>query len=533
MKATETKPFQLTAPLQAALLQRRCACGGQTHSRGECEPCKKNKLQRHSRGAPAPVVPPAVHDVLASPGKPLDQATRSFFEPRFGHDFSKVRVHTDEKAAESAQAVNALAYAVGRDVVFARRQYAPDTPTGRKLLAHELTHTLQQRGQEAKLPQYISEEHESSEREADRIAETVTGGGYAAHASPDNRAVLRRKLKVDEPKDMIPNPGGKGLKQTNAETVEQYLNQLAPGSRVEVHRGTGVVGFPTGYCPGFAGGIAQGARAGFRIGHMIGSFGGHVPVLGFLTGVVGGALGAIIGGIAGLFGSKKLSAAGASATPTSATCLCDMVDNPHWWTIEINDSDHPRTMSENDPRDPMKIRSLPGGRVRVPSPNSPKLWGAASMTGKLENDPPWLVLAHELCGHAWLQERGREDEGETKTVPNVVRGPDGKLVVTNPELLTGNTPAPHGDFAPIQRENLIRQEHHMALRGFRVRDPFCGESFSRDVAHPEGPAEFTTGSSKGSSEVTFMEKCEAFRAALPENKDGRYRIDQQIPEPAH
>ncbi len=444
-------------------------------------------------------------------------------------------MHTDEKAAESAWAVNALAYAVGRDVVFARGQYAPDTPPGKKLLAHELAHTLQQRGQEGVLPQSISEEHDTSEREADRMAETVTAGGRAAGASPDNRARLARKLKADKPKSMIPDPGGKGVKQTNAETVEQYLKELAPGSGVQVDRGTGVVSLATAYCPGLAGGVAQGARGGFRIGHMIGSVGGHVPVLGFLTGLVGGAIGAIVGGIAGLFGSEKFSAAGASSTPTSSTCLCDMVDNSHWWTIEINDDDHPRTMSENDPRDPMKIRSLPGGRVRVPSPNSPKLWGAATMGGKLENDPPWLVLAHELCGHAWLQEKGREDkgEGQGKIVPGVVRGPDGKLTVTSPELLTGNTPAPHGDFEPIQRENLIRQEHHMALRGFRVRDPFCGESFSRDVAKPQGQIEFTEGASKGSSEVTFMEKCEAFRAALPENKDGKYRIDQQIPEPAH
>jgi hypothetical protein len=89
-------------------------------------------------------VPPIVHEVLRSPGQPLDPATRAFFEPRFSHDFSQVRLHTDTKAAESARAVNALAYTVGQDVVFGTGQYAPQTGEGKKLLAHELTHVMQQ-----------------------------------------------------------------------------------------------------------------------------------------------------------------------------------------------------------------------------------------------------------------------------------------------------------------------------------------------------------------------------------------------------
>jgi hypothetical protein len=84
--------------------------------------------------------------MLRSPGQPLDSATRAFFEPRFGHDFSGVQVHTDARAAESAKAVNALAYTVGSDVVFGAGQYAPDTSGGRSLIGHELTHVVQQRG---------------------------------------------------------------------------------------------------------------------------------------------------------------------------------------------------------------------------------------------------------------------------------------------------------------------------------------------------------------------------------------------------
>jgi Domain of unknown function (DUF4157) len=91
-------------------------------------------------------VPPIVQDVLNSPGQPLDSATRAYMEPRFGYDFSRVRVHTDEKAAESAQAVNALAYTVGHDVVFGTGQWqsAPKISVPRqRLLAHELTHVVQ------------------------------------------------------------------------------------------------------------------------------------------------------------------------------------------------------------------------------------------------------------------------------------------------------------------------------------------------------------------------------------------------------
>src|SRR5947209_7957462 len=88
---------------------------------------------------------PLVDEVLSSGGgQPLDESTRSFMEPRFGHDFSRVRVHADGRAAESAQSVNALAYTVGQDVVFGGGQYEPETMEGKKLLAHELTHVVQQ-----------------------------------------------------------------------------------------------------------------------------------------------------------------------------------------------------------------------------------------------------------------------------------------------------------------------------------------------------------------------------------------------------
>ena len=89
-------------------------------------------------------VPPIVSEVLSSPGQPMGQEVRAFIEPRLGHDFSKIRVHTDDKAAESARAVNSLAYTSGSHLVFGADQYAPATAAGKRLLAHELTHSIQQ-----------------------------------------------------------------------------------------------------------------------------------------------------------------------------------------------------------------------------------------------------------------------------------------------------------------------------------------------------------------------------------------------------
>jgi hypothetical protein len=192
----------------SGLLQRQCACGNHTTSGGECEGCRKKGeaiLQRspspskREAWGEGETVPPIVHEVLRSSGQPLDASTRAFMEPRFGHDFSQVqtttpqiattglavgpasdrfeqeadrlshwvmrapapdaqidstppgrysfnqvRVHTDAEAAESAQAVNALAYTVGNHVVFGAGQYAPTTTAGKHLLAHELLHTIQQ-----------------------------------------------------------------------------------------------------------------------------------------------------------------------------------------------------------------------------------------------------------------------------------------------------------------------------------------------------------------------------------------------------
>ncbi|HXW70683.1 MAG TPA: DUF4157 domain-containing protein [Methylocella sp.] len=114
----------------------------------ECEEEEKKKLQMKPEAAspasPVGEAPLIVHEVLRQPGEPLDAATRSFFEPRFGHDFSQVCVHTGTAAHQSARDVNALAYTIGQDIVFDEGRFARRTREGRRLLAHELTHVAQQ-----------------------------------------------------------------------------------------------------------------------------------------------------------------------------------------------------------------------------------------------------------------------------------------------------------------------------------------------------------------------------------------------------
>jgi hypothetical protein len=168
------------------LLQRKCACGGSPGLSGECEDCRKERLQRkltvgagndpleaeadqvaaqaldrqaYPGGGNIPpriqrvtgepttqtdAAPPSVDDTVASPGRPLDATLRRDMEQRFGHDFSRVRVHSDAAAGQSAREVNARAYTVGSDIVFDHGEFNPATILGRKLLAHELVHTIQQ-----------------------------------------------------------------------------------------------------------------------------------------------------------------------------------------------------------------------------------------------------------------------------------------------------------------------------------------------------------------------------------------------------
>ena len=193
-------PLSFT-PVRSGLRQRKCACGGTPGLTGECAECREKRLRRRSTNLTEPsTAPPIVHEVLRSPGQLLDEATRAFMEPRFGHDFSKVRVHTDDRAAESARAVNALAYTVGRDIVFGAGRYAPASTEGTGLLAHELAHTAQQEDRGGwQSPISIGPPGDVYEVEAIRVADAVTAGNGSGGLSftPD-RPYLRRACYTKE-----------------------------------------------------------------------------------------------------------------------------------------------------------------------------------------------------------------------------------------------------------------------------------------------------------------------------------------------
>jgi hypothetical protein len=171
-------------------LQRKCACGGTcSKCQGEEPDYEHKRLQMKSVGPNAAAgipAPPIVHQVLRSPGQPLDAATRSFMEPRFGRDFSEVRVHADDKAAESARAVGAKAYTVGSEIVLGE-----DGKTDQRIMAHELAHTIQQGSAPLRgtaNPQEFSTRAETTAGSADLASvaiSSVTSGPMLSRACAD------------------------------------------------------------------------------------------------------------------------------------------------------------------------------------------------------------------------------------------------------------------------------------------------------------------------------------------------------------
>jgi hypothetical protein len=144
-----------------------------------------------------PTVPAIVRDVLRSRGQPLDAATRALFEPRFGHDFSGVRIHADETAARAADAIGATAFTVGSSISFGRGMYQPGTAPGLQLLAHELTHTVQQRGRiaSAQPSLRVGAANDAAESTAERVANAVLAGQSIPRIGATG-AIIRRKPKV-------------------------------------------------------------------------------------------------------------------------------------------------------------------------------------------------------------------------------------------------------------------------------------------------------------------------------------------------
>ncbi len=257
----------VTPPKSAVL--RRCACGGSVSGGGECAECRKRRLARQrrtdtaARTGSAGTAPPIVHEVLRSPGQPLPSPTREFFETRLGHDFRDVRVHNDSRADDSARAVSALAYTVGQDVVFASSQYSPDTAAGRQLLAHELTHVVQQnRAGRTSVDRVaadgaltIGNSDDATEREAEHVSRLVTTEGQrAAPRLASANGVVRRACGPAQIGSVGGCTGVSGevvgdrfLFDANCDTprantspteedrLRMYARTIAAGAMVEIH----------------------------------------------------------------------------------------------------------------------------------------------------------------------------------------------------------------------------------------------------------------------------------------------------------
>ena len=142
--------------------------------------------------------PAAVNQVLQSPGEALDEKSREVFEPRFGHDFARVRIHTDQRAAQSADALHADAYTAGRDIVFGAGRYQPHSERGRTLLAHELAHVAQHA--EWTRPSggfQLSRPESAPERAAEMSAQRIAAGLAPSQAAVAHPGVIYRTIKDD------------------------------------------------------------------------------------------------------------------------------------------------------------------------------------------------------------------------------------------------------------------------------------------------------------------------------------------------
>ncbi len=193
-----------------------------THIAKNILQCKSSNDSEHAE------VPPIVHDVLNSPGQPLDENTRSFMESRLGHDFSKVRVHTDSKAAESAQAVNALAYTVGKNIAFDTGQYTPMTNSGKQILAHELAHVIQQNQSSFTLSPVMEIPLEQSANEA---SEKILQGHSIIDVAGKSSAglILQKAPRKCEPFYGPPNQPDTVSRQIIDRWMGKYAKEGDPG----------------------------------------------------------------------------------------------------------------------------------------------------------------------------------------------------------------------------------------------------------------------------------------------------------------
>lgn len=422
--------------VRSHLVQRKCACGKETYSHGECEGCKRRREASEGNifsSSKQTGAPPIVHEVLRSPGQPLDAATRAFLEPRFGHDFGKVRVHTDAQAAESARAVNALAYTVGQSIVFGAGQFRPASSEGQHLIAHELAHTIQQpavSGSDLRI-----QDDSSAETEAQNAALVVNSpfstGSHPKQLTSRTSRAIQRKVVVKNP-SASPTHAPSG--ETNEKIVKDYVTTLCPSFTVTAGE---LMPFNTAFCPAD------------RPDHS---------------------------GPSGLL---------LSSTPESCSCLCTMhalVDpassTPITWQIEVDDNDWPQTDSASKT---VKVQS-PFSGVQVGA------WSKGPSSHRI-TQTGWRALGHELCGHGALFATGRHPTGPP---PRAGGRPE-----HDPTVAIENRIAAEHGLPPTEMRGLFADPHHgesfgkITVEGFPKLSPSIGPAQKQQI---DRAAEFVKSS---------------------------------------
>ncbi|MET0309934.1 MAG: DUF4157 domain-containing protein [Sphingomonas sp.] len=234
-------------PPSRLLVQRKCGCGTHAPGGGQCSACARNKVQRNADQTGAEAPSNAV-EIPNGSSRSIDPAVRSEMESGFGRNFSDVRIHDNSASHAAAEAMNARAFTVGQSIHFGAGEYAPQTPGGKRLLAHELTHTIQQQGVGGDIQRFAAEGMVADvghlEAEADRAADQVVAGrlaqvsGSAGTLAPQldekgKDAAAAAPAKVVEPVE--PDPKQKGV-------IEDARRAAAIRTQVAMFKASGIQG---------------------------------------------------------------------------------------------------------------------------------------------------------------------------------------------------------------------------------------------------------------------------------------------------
>lgn len=433
-------------PVADGLLRRKCACGKNTAGGGECGTCERKRtpvIQRAGGNSRTGTVPPAVHKALRSPGRPLDAATRAFMEPRFGHDFSRVSVGAQSKLSVGQpgdryeQEADRLAERVVSGSSLPRRDHTAPAggaagvvedagkPGGGHVVdfARVRVHTDELAGEAVRSVgaraftlghdiffapgQYAPQAAGGQLLLAHELAHVGQQGGAAS--------LVQRSITVQDPGAQTPNIPIPFVSMTNAQIVQSWLTQLCPTGGWTVDGASGAVSSPNRdtFC------AARPPRG---------------PVNRFSTSGAPTSCGCLCQLTA--TGSRPIRVHAANAFTVGGTRF-DVTGAGEGITVypHAGVPEHHVGVTGRD------LRPVAGVTAGIPGvgDTSPE---AGANPNQTIRDPPWIIFAHEVCGHARLQ-----------TAPTDIE----------------HTPTPEGDRSAVDVENRVRREHSTTTNSFGIR----------------------------------------------------------------